>query len=105
MAAASDSPDLTARSLAAAIDAAGDPADAEFLQRFFKTGPGGYGEGDVFVGVRVPATRAVVKRFERMPLAEASALLDSPVHEHRLAGLLVMVRQFRVASGSRDRAS
>lgn len=103
MAAASDSPDLTARSLAAAIDAAGDPADAEFLQRFFKTGPGEYGEGDVFVGVRVPATRAVVKRFERMPLAEASALLDSPVHEHRLAALLVMVRQFRVASGSRAR--
>ncbi|MCD2441107.1 DNA alkylation repair protein [Agromyces sp. SYSU K20354] len=103
MAAASESPELTARALAAAIDAAGDHDDAAFLQRFFKTGPGQYGEGDVFVGVRVPATRAIVRRFERMPLAEASALLDSPVHEHRLAALLVMVRQFRVASAFRTR--
>ena len=93
----------TAVALAAAIDAAGDPADAAFLQRFFKTGLGQYGEGDVFAGVRVPATRAIVKRFERMPLAEASALLASPVHEHRLAALLVMVRQLQVASRTRTR--
>jgi 3-methyladenine DNA glycosylase AlkD len=93
----------TAVELVAAIDAAGDPQDAAFLQRFFKTGPGEYGEGDVFVGVRVPATRAIVKRFERMPLAEASALLESPVHEHRLAALLVMVRQFEAASRPRTR--
>lgn len=103
MAAASESPELTAAALAAAIDAAGDPTDAAFLQRFFKTGPGQYGEGDVFVGVRVPATRAIVKRFERMPLAEASALLGSRVHEHRLAALLVMVRQFQVAGRPRTR--
>lgn len=90
-----------ATSLAAALDAAGDPADAAFLQRFFKTGLGQYGEGDVFAGVRVPATRAIVKRFEGMPLAEASALLESSVHEHRLAALLVMVRQFQVASRPR----
>ena len=93
----------TAAELAAAIDAAGDPDDAAFLRRFFKTGPGQYGEGDVFVGVRVPATRAIVKRFERMPLTEAAALLESPVHEHRLAALLVMVRQFEVASRPRSR--
>ncbi|KQM80993.1 DNA alkylation repair protein [Agromyces sp. Leaf222] len=93
----------TAGTLAAAIDAAGDPVDAEFLQRFFKTGPGQYGEGDVFVGVRVPTTRAIVKGFERMPLAEASALLESPVHEHRLAALIVMVRRFEVASRPRTR--
>ncbi len=103
MAVAPESPGLTATALAAAIDAAGDPGDAAFLQRFFKTGPGQYGAGDVFVGVRVPATRAIVARFERMPLGEASALLDSPVHEHRLAALLVMVRQFRVAGRPRTR--
>ncbi len=102
-AAASDPRTPTAAALAAEIDAAGDPDDAEFLQRFFKTGPGQYGEGDVFVGVRVPATRAIVKGFERMPLAEASALLESPVHEHRLAALLVMVRRFQVASRPRTR--
>ncbi|WP_084003621.1 DNA alkylation repair protein [Agromyces aureus] len=93
----------TAGALAAAIDAAGDPIDAEFLQRFFKTGPGQYGEGDVFVGVRVPVTRAIVKGFERMPLAEVSALLESPVHEHRLAALIVLVRQFESAGKVRMR--
>ena len=93
----------TAAGLAAAIDAAGDPDDARFLQRFFKTAQGEYGEGDVFVGVRVRATRAIVRRFERMPPAEASALLESPVHEHRLAALLVMVRQFEAASRPRTR--
>ncbi|MFF2372283.1 DNA alkylation repair protein [Agromyces sp. NPDC058110] len=94
---------MTAEALAAAIDAAGDPVDAEFLQRFFKTGPGEYGEGDVFVGVRVPVTRRIVKGFERMPVAEASALLESPVHEHRLAALIVMVRQFEIAGRARSR--
>ncbi|GAA1510167.1 3-methyladenine DNA glycosylase AlkD [Agromyces terreus] len=94
---------LTAGALAAAIDSAGNPVDAEFLQRFFKTGPGQYGEGDVFVGVRVPVTRAIVKRFEGMPLAEASALLESPVHEHRLAALLLMVRAFETAGRARTR--
>jgi 3-methyladenine DNA glycosylase AlkD len=96
-------PELDAAALATAVDAAGDPDDAAFLQRFFKTGPGEYGQGDVFAGVRVPAIRAIVKRFDRMPLADAVVLLESPVHEHRLAALLVMVRQAEVARRSRSR--
>ncbi|MBX3195253.1 MAG: DNA alkylation repair protein [Microbacteriaceae bacterium] len=76
-----------------------DPDDAVHLQRFFKTGPGEYGEGDVFIGVRVPATRSVVKRFRGAPpagltLDEIDALLDDPVHEHRLAGLLLLVQAY-----------
>jgi 3-methyladenine DNA glycosylase AlkD len=83
-----------------ALAEAADPADAEFLQRFFKTGPGQYGEGDVFIGVRVPATRAVVRRFRGSPpagldLDQIDILLDSPVHEHRLAGLLLLVAGYR----------
>jgi 3-methyladenine DNA glycosylase AlkD len=72
--------------------------DAVFLQRFFKTGPGQYGEGDVFIGVRVPAMRAVAKRFADLPLDEIDVLLDSEVHEHRLAGLVILNRLFERAS-------
>jgi 3-methyladenine DNA glycosylase AlkD len=77
--------------------------DAEFLQRFFKTGPGQYGAGDVFIGVRVPQTRAVAKQFAALPLAEIDALLDSEVHEHRLAALILLNDAFARASGSRTR--
>lgn len=78
--------------------AAADPKDAVHLQRFFKTGPGEYGEGDVFIGVRVPATRAIVKRFADVPLDEVDLLLDSEVHEHRLAGLIILNTGFARAS-------
>lgn len=75
-----------------------DPADVEHVKRFFKTGPGEYGEGDVFIGVRVPKTRSVIKRHLDLPLAEVRALLDHRVHEYRLAGLLILVGQFERAS-------
>ncbi|MBF6172751.1 DNA alkylation repair protein [Nocardia blacklockiae] len=81
---------LTAAAVQAALAEIADPADALHLQRFFKTGPGEYGEGDVFLGVRVPQTRAVAKRFAALPLSEVDVLLDSPVHEHRLAGLVAL---------------
>lgn len=77
--------------------------DAQFLQRFFKTGPGQYGEGDVFIGVRVPATRVVAKRFAELPLAEIGALVDSEVHEHRLAGLVILNARFARAGRARTR--
>lgn len=81
-----------------------DDRDAANLARFFKTGPGEYGEGDVFIGVRVPGTRIVVRRHSDMDLSEVGVLLDSPVHEHRLAGLLVLVAQFERAAGAGDEA-
>ena len=69
-------------------------ADAEFLQRYFKTGKGEYGEGDRFIGVRVPATRKVCHRYIDLPLAETRKLLESPVHEHRLAGAILLSSQY-----------
>lgn len=71
-----------------------DPAAAEHSQRFFKTGPGEYGEGDQFRGIRVPVLRTVAARFVQLPLLEAERLLHSPFHEDRLTALLILVRQF-----------
>lgn len=73
------------------------------VARYFKTGSGEYGEGDVFIGVRVPRTRAVAKRFAGLPFDEIDALLDSPVHEHRLAGLLVLNGVYAQATASKSR--
>ncbi|NKR47345.1 DNA alkylation repair protein [Rhodococcus hoagii] len=87
----------------AALTELADPDDARQLARFFKTGPGEYGEGDVFIGVRVPATRAVAKRFTSLSADGVDALLDSPVHEHRLAGLLILVEQFAAVGRPRGR--
>ncbi|MCU1640634.1 MAG: hypothetical protein JWN03_909 [Nocardia sp.] len=82
--------ELTAAAVQAELLKVADAADAVHLQRFFKTGPGEYGAGDVFIGVRVPKTRAVVKPFAGLPLSEIDVLLDSAVHEHRLAGLVIL---------------
>ena len=74
--------------------------DALFLQRFFKTGEGQYGYGDVFIGVRVPQTRKVCNEFKDLPLIEIQKLLDSEIHEHRLAGLIIMTLQYPKADQS-----
>ncbi|WP_067700116.1 DNA alkylation repair protein [Nocardia jejuensis] len=94
---------MTAAAVRAELAKVADPSDAVHLQRFFKTGPGEYGEGDVFIGVRVPKTRQVVKQFAALPLPEIDALLDSPVHEHRLAGLVIL--NGAMAKASRARAA
>ena len=71
----------------------------EVLMRFFKTAPGQYGEGDEFLGIKVPQTRAVVKMVDKkIPLSEIPELLMSPWHEIRLCGLLIMVAKFEKLS-------
>jgi 3-methyladenine DNA glycosylase AlkD len=93
----------TPRDVVAALAEVADAGDAAFLQRFFKTAPGEYGEGDVFIGVRVPALRAVVKRLGPLSFEAIADLLSSPVHEHRLAGLVALNALFARASASRTR--
>jgi 3-methyladenine DNA glycosylase AlkD len=94
---------VTSTELATALDAAGDPDDAVVLQRYFRAGPGDYGEGDVFIGVRVPAVRALARQARSMPVDQAFDLLGSAVHEHRFAALLVLVDRFVSASRTRTR--
>ena len=71
-----------------------DPDKAKILQRFFKTGPGEYGEGDLFLGVPVPRLRKVSKEFDAMAMGEVEALLKSYVHEERLLALLILIQKY-----------
>lgn len=72
----------------------GTPAKAQLLSGFFKTGPGQYGEGDIFFGVPVPRTRELVKGLD-LSFQEARKALNSPYHEVRLAGLMILTEKFR----------
>lgn len=91
---------MTARQAMADLRRQANAGDAAFLQRFFKSGPGQYGAGDVFIGVRVPQTRAVAKVYQGLPLAEVQQLLDSEVHEDRLLGLIVLTLRYTKADAA-----
>lgn len=84
----------TARDLIQALDRQADPAQARILQSFFKTAPGQYGHGDVFLGLKTPTLRATLRPFHDMLPKEAAKLVRSRVHEHRAAGLSLWVRAF-----------
>lgn len=71
------------------------PEKAAFFPKFFKTGKGEYGEGDLFLGVKVPNQRAVAKEFyAKISLEELGELLSSSYHEHRLTALLMLISKF-----------
>ncbi|HPX51721.1 MAG TPA: DNA alkylation repair protein [Candidatus Pacearchaeota archaeon] len=72
-----------------------DPIRAKILSRFFKTGKGQYGEGDIFLGIVVPIQRAIAKKYKDVSLKEIQKLLDSKIHEYRLTGLLVLVEKYK----------
>lgn len=71
------------------------PEKAAFFPKFFKTGKGEYGEGDLFLGVKVPDQRAVAKEYyAKISLEELSELIASPYHEHRLTALIMLISKF-----------
>lgn len=71
------------------------PEKAAFFPKFFKTGNGEYGEGDLFLGITVPDQRAVAKDYyAKISLDELSQLLSSEYHEHRLTALLILILKF-----------
>jgi 3-methyladenine DNA glycosylase AlkD len=85
---------MTANEISKRLQKIGDKEDAIFLQRFFKTGPGQYGEGDIFLGIRVPAVRKLAREYKELPLKENLSLLQSPYHEIRLFALIFLVNVF-----------
>ena len=72
-----------------------NPEKAKILSRFFKTGKGEYGEGDIFLGITVPEQRRIAIRFKTLDLSDIQKLLKSKVHEERLTALLILVEQYK----------
>ena len=77
------------------LQAMGNKTAAEHARRYFKTGPGQYGEGDLFLGIRVPVLRQLTKEYSDIALDDAVELLRSPLHEVRLLALLIMILQYK----------
>src|SRR6185436_2724963 len=88
---------LTAAEIRSRLGTHARPADVAILERFFKTGPGQYGEGDIFIGVRVPALRALCAECRGAGMPVIRTLLRGKIHEERALALLLLVDAFERA--------
>jgi 3-methyladenine DNA glycosylase AlkD len=90
-------PTVSAKEIHARLERLANKKRAKFLQKFFRTGAGQYGEGDIFLGVRVPVLRRLAREYEVLSTRETLALLRSPIHEARLLSLFLFLRSFTKA--------
>jgi len=96
---------MTAGDARTKLKSLASPEAAALATRFFKTGPGQYGEGDTFIGINVPTLRTVSRSFRALPLDEIQSLLNSPIHEERHLALMILVLQVaKCDDGHRKRA-
>ena len=86
------------KSLRNEIKKSANPQKVKILQKFFKTGNGQYGEGDIFIGLMVPESRKISKKYLNLTFKEISILLSSKIHEERLICLLILVDKFKKAT-------
>ena len=91
---------MSAKKIKERLQKLGNKKQAEKSAQYFKTGPGEYGEGDIFLGIRVPELRKLAKDYQNIPLREAEKLLGSAIHEERLLALLIFVRRFSKGDAS-----
>lgn len=81
---------MTAIKIKEEVNLQKDSGRAKAMQRFFKTDPGEYGEGDVFAGLSNPSCRLISKKYKNIELSEVQELLNSKIHEERLIGLIIL---------------
>ena len=79
-----------------------DLKQAKNLQRFFKTGKGEYGEGDIFLGIKVPIQRKIAAKFQNLFLKDIEKLLGSKIHEHRMTALFILIKKYE-KGGEREK--
>lgn len=96
---------MTAEDARTKLKSLASPAAAALATRFFKTGPGEYGEGDTFIGIKVPTLRTISREFRTMPLEEIESLLQSPIHEERHLALMILVLQFAKSDDAQRKAA
>jgi 3-methyladenine DNA glycosylase AlkD len=94
---------MTAKDIRFRLQKLGDKQRSRFLQKFFKTGRGEYGEGDLFLGIRVPEVRKLAKQCQGLPVREGLQLLRSSFHEERLLALLILAGAYSRADESAKR--
>ena len=94
---------MSLKSLREIVKKHANPEQAKILMRFFKTGNGKYGEGDEFLGIKVPVSRKIAKQFTNLSLEEIQELLNSSIHEERLIALFILTEQFRKADAARKK--
>lgn len=85
------------------ITSQANQSQAAILQRFFKTAPGQYGAGDVFLGLKVPLQRQIARKYSNLDLSAIAKLLANRIHEFRLIGLLILVEQYVAAPDLRHK--
>lgn len=96
---------ITATQVIAELKKLSNKKYAEAQHWYFQTHKGGYGEGDKFLGIRVPAARSVAKRFSDLPLTETSKLANNKYHEARFVALVILVKQFQKSKDSKERTA
>lgn len=96
---------MIAKEIKSRFEALENPEQAKHLARFFKTGEGEYGQGDMFLGIKVPVTRSLVKEYkDKVSIADCIKLIKSPWHEIRLAGFLLLIELYRGAKMQKNKA-
>jgi len=80
----------------------GNKEKAQILSHFFKTGRGEYGEGDIFLGITVPVSRNIARKYQELSFEEIAKLFESKFHEERLVALLILVQKYKLASLKKD---